>query len=157
MEVELQRAVPEDGPKLYQMQKRAFQSLLDRYQDWDTSPAAETLERTLDRLREENADFYFILVHGRKAGGLRVVRLPEHHRLSMVFVLPEYRGNGCAQRSLEKVESLYPQADRWTLDTIKQEPGLCRLYEKLGYRRTGEEREIKAGMTLVCYEKIKKR
>lgn len=31
MEVELQKAVPEDGPKLYQMQKRAFQSLLDRY------------------------------------------------------------------------------------------------------------------------------
>ena len=34
-----------------------------------------------------------------------------------------------------------------------QEEKLCRLYEKLGYRQTGESYDIKDGMTIVFYEK----
>ena len=46
-------------------------------------------------------------------------------------------------------------AKSWNLDTIKQEPKLCHLYEKMGYRRTEKKNTIKEGMTLVFYEKIK--
>lgn len=51
------------------------------------------------------------------------------------------------------MEALYPEAAHWELDTIKQEPKLCHLYEKLGYRQTGKEEELQPGMTIVFYEK----
>ena len=70
--------------------------------------------------------------------------------------MPEYQGNGYAQQALSAIEALYPFAKSWNLDTIKQEPKLCHLYEKMGYRRTGKENTIKEGMTLVFYEKLKK-
>lgn len=34
-----------------------------------------------------------------------------------------------------------------------QEEGLCYLYEKLGYKRTGETKKINDNITIVFYEK----
>jgi hypothetical protein len=42
----------------------------------------------------------------------------------------------------------------WELNTILEETGNCRLYEKLGYRRTGEYERINERMTLVYYRKL---
>lgn len=51
------------------------------------------------------------------------------------------------------VEAIYPNATRWELDTILQEEKLCYLYEKMGYKKTGQTEEIKKGMDLVFYAK----
>ena len=51
------------------------------------------------------------------------------------------------------MEKLYPDAILWKLDTIAQEEYLCRLYEKLGYRKTGKTETVQPGMDLVFYEK----
>ena len=51
------------------------------------------------------------------------------------------------------IESIYSDAEKWELDTILQEPGNCYLYEKLGYRKTGESEIINNKMTIVFYEK----
>lgn len=48
---------------------------------------------------------------------------------------------------------MYNDARYWELDTILQEQGNCYLYEKLGYRRTGEIKQINDEMTIVSYEK----
>lgn len=54
------------------------------------------------------------------------------------------------------LEEMYPQAEAWRLDTIKEEAKLCHLYEKLGYRRTGQEEVLQPGMTIAYYEKQKR-
>ena len=41
----------------------------------------------------------------------------------------------------------------WSLDTILQEPGNLHLYEKKGYRRTGQIERINDRMDIVFYEK----
>ncbi|MFR1519292.1 MAG: GNAT family acetyltransferase [Clostridia bacterium] len=51
------------------------------------------------------------------------------------------------------IEQLYPSAERWELDTILQEEKLCYLYEKMGYKKTGQTQKIKAGMDIVFYAK----
>ena len=68
--------------------------------------------------------------------------------------LPEYQGLGYAQEAIRLVEAVYPNASRWRLDTIEQEAKLCHLYEKLGYQKTGQTKQIKDGMDLVFYEKV---
>ncbi|MCI5954748.1 MAG: hypothetical protein MRZ49_09300 [Lachnospiraceae bacterium] len=54
---------------------------------------------------------------------------------------------------MQKAFEMHPEATKWCLDTILQEPGNCHLYEKCGFIRTGEEHIVNDTMTLVYYEK----
>lgn len=74
-------------------------------------------------------------------------------RAAPVFILPAYQGKGYAKEVFRQLEQMYSQVNAWKLDTIKEEPGRCGLYEAIGYCLTGREETIKPGMTLVYYEK----
>ena len=54
---------------------------------------------------------------------------------------------------MKRIESLYPEAIVWELDTILQEEKNCYLYEKMGYKQTGVLKQISDAMTIVAYEK----
>ena len=149
--MELIKADPGDAGELWQMQKSAFAQLLERYRDYDTNPAAEPLERTIQRL-SDGSDFYFIVQGGEKVGAIRVVTDGEKKRISPVFIMQQHRRKGFAQRAIRLAEDLHGQHG-WELSTILQEEGNCRLYEKLGYRRTGQLQAINERMDLVFYEK----
>ena len=154
MLIQLKRAEVSDAEKIHCMQVAGFKALLDKYRDFETSPGAETLERVKIRFENPQIDHYFINLNDESIGYLRVNRLEANTcRLSQLFVLPEYQANGYAQQAIRQVELLYPQASKWTLDTIKQEQKLCYLYEKMGYRQTGLVTNIKDGMDLVDYIK----
>ena len=76
-------------------------------------------------------------------------------RISPMMILPQYQNKGYAQKAMLKIEELYSDIKCWQLDTIKQEDKLCYFYEKVGYRKTGKEEEIKQGMDIVYYQKLK--
>lgn len=101
-----------------------------------------------------NITYYLILKEQETIGAIRIRKNDTTYVLVQIFVLPEFQNCGFAQQAIEKVESLYPGAACWRLDTIKQEEKLCYLYEKMGYHKTGEEEHIKEGMDLVFFEKI---
>jgi len=154
MEIELKVATIEDCKKIHSMQMVGFKALLDKYQDFETNPGAETLERIKMRFEYPQIDHYFINLYDESIGYIRINRLDTNTcRLSQMFVLPEYQGNGYAQQAIQQVEALNPQVNNWLLDTIKQEQKLCYLYEKMGYKQTGTETNIKDGMDLVDYAK----
>ena len=155
MEIKLLRAGIEDAGDLHAMQIEAFRELLDKYQDFDTSPGCEPVEKVEFRLRQDFTYFYFICLGARKVGAIRIVDRQENgvnKRISPIFILPEFRGQGIAQKAILMCEELHG-SERWELDTILQEPKNCYLYEKMGYRRTGEEKMINDKLTLVFYEK----
>lgn len=151
----LEKASVQDAEEIYQLQIDSFRALLNKYQDYDFNPGAEKIERTLQRFSDPRSDFYFICLGKIHIGALRVVHIPRVCNLKQIFILPEYQEKGYAQRAMVAVESLYPDAERWDLDTIFQEEKLCYLYEKMGYRKTGKIEAIKEGMDLVSYTKIK--
>ena len=76
------------------------------------------------------------------------------YKISALCVLPEYQNRGIAQEALKQIESYYPNAHKWMLDTIFQEKGNCHLYEKLGYIKVGELKQINEIMSLVNYVKM---
>lgn len=149
--MELIRAVQSDANELWQMQKTAFAELLERYRDYETNPANEPLERTVQRLCD-GSSFYFIASGGEKVGAVRVVEGGERKRISPIFIMPQHRRKGLAQQAIRLAEQLHGERG-WELSTILQEAGNCRLYEKLGYRRTGQVQRINEQMDLVFYEK----
>ena len=154
MNIHLKKATLYDSALIHEMQRIGFRALLDKYQDFDTNPGAETLERVQRRFATDTADHYLILFANERIGYIRVQRIGEDAcRLSQMFILPDFQGKGYAQEAIRIAESLYPQARKWTLDTIRQESKLCHLYEKMGYRLTGTGKNIQDGMDLVDYAK----
>ena len=154
MEIQLKAATIDDCEKIHSMQMVGFKALLDKYQDFETSPGAETLEHIKMRFEYPQIDHYFINLNDENIGYIRINRLDTNTcRLSQMFVLPDYQGNGYAQQAIKQVEALNPLVNNWLLDTIKQEQKLCYLYEKMGYKQTGTETSIRDGMDLVDYAK----
>lgn len=155
MEVKLLRAGIEDVEELYAMQIRSFRELLDKYQDFDTSPGCEPIDKIEFRLRQDFTYYYFICLGESKVGAIRIVDRKEagvNKRISPIFILPEFRGQKIAQRAIRMCEEVHGSQE-WELQTILQEQKNCYLYEKMGYRRTGEEKVVNDKLTLTFYSK----
>lgn len=155
MEIELLRADIKDAKEIHAMQVEAFKELLEKYQDFDTNPANESVEKVEARLKQDFTYYYFICADSRKAGVVRVIDKKEdrtNKRISPIFVLPEFQGQGIAQKAIRLCEEIHGN-ENWELDTILQEPKNCYLYEKMGYRQTGSTRAVNEKLTLVLYEK----
>ncbi len=154
MSVKLQKVNREDMHELWEMQVDAFKDLLDKYQDYDMSPAAESYERILQKYDFTGTIYYFIVADGIKVGGIRVIDKMDgsRKRISPIWIMHEFRNKGYAQQAIQEVEKLYGD-DNWSLDTILQEKGNIHLYEKLGYKRTGKIERISYLMDIVYFEK----
>lgn len=140
--------------KLWRMQVEAFSDLLEKYRDYDISPANEPMSRVMERLEQPFTYYYFIMDGDTAVGAVRVVDMKDGSpkRISPIFIMKEHRGKGFAKAAIRAVEELHG-TDNWSLETILQEEGNCCLYEKMGYRRTGDTQVINERMTLVFYEK----
>lgn len=154
MNIKLIRATIEDSKELWQMQLESFQSLLDKYQDYDTNPASEPIDKIIYRLKQEETYYYFICMNDAKVGAIRIIDFKSdgNKRISPIFILPQYQNKGIAQIAMQLCEQLHG-SENWELDTILQEEGNCYLYEKMGYHRTGKNVAINDKLTLVFYEK----
>ena len=59
MRLLLRLASAEDAPVIWEMQKIAFRELLERYQDYDTSPANQSLDQLRLRCSQKDRYYYF--------------------------------------------------------------------------------------------------
>ena len=153
--MQLSRICANEAEELWKMQIDAFQDLYEKYQDTDTSPATEKIDKIIFRLEQWFTYYYFIEADGIKVGAIRVidVKKPDKpKRISPVFILKQYRNKGYAQTAIKLVEEIHGSKN-WELDTILQEKGNCHLYEEMGYRQTGKTEQINDRLTLVFYRK----
>ena len=153
MAIHLRIATEADLRQILYIQVKSFAQLLLKYEDFESSPAAEGMEDIRQRFRQPFTDYYLIMLDDQEIGMLRVCDFGENCRLSPLCILPEFQGKGYAQQAMAIMEDLYPKARLWQLDTIAQEEKLRHLYEKMGYRRIEKTEQIKDGMELVYYEK----
>ena len=154
MSVTLRQVKREDVETVWKMQVEAFADLLEKYQDYDMSPAAEPVEKVMARFEQPWTTYFFIEAEGTNVGAVRVVDKKDgsRKRISPLWIMKEYRGRGYAQEAIKAVEAIYGQ-DNWCLDTILQEEGNLHLYEKMGYIRTGKTEKINDRMDIVFFEK----
>ena len=116
MEMKLIKIGIDDAEKLWKMQVKAFQDLYEKYQDAETSPSTEKIDKIIMRLNQSFTYYYFIEANGRIVGAVRVVDQQEEgtaKRISPIFIMKEYRNKGYAQKAIQLVE------EKW--DITKQE------------------------------------
>ena len=153
-EIRLIPAFPEDADLFYSLMREAFLPLYLRYQDHETSPANEPLEKTVRRLSAPDSHCFFISADGQTVGGIRIVDGSDgERRISPLFVAPRFQNRGIAGRVLAMCFEKFSDTVLWRLTTIKQEPGNCWLYRKMGFRQTPGETVINEKMTLIDFER----
>jgi len=154
MSVRLVPVKREDVETVWRMQVEAFSDMLEKYQDYELSPATEDVDRVIARFEQPETTYFFIVADDKKVGAIRVVDKQDESRkrISPIFIMKEFRNKGYAQQAILEVERLFG-SDNWSLDTILQEKGNIHLYEKLGYERVGQPERINERMDIVFYEK----
>lgn len=152
--VSLKAAGREDLRTIWRMQREAFSELLEKYRDGATNPAAERFEKVLERYEQPWTTYYFIVAGNENVGAIRVVDRKDgsRKRISPIWIMPEHRKKGYAGAAVAAAEAIHG-GHHWALETILQETGNLRLYEKLGYHRTGRIDRVNDRMDLVFYEK----
>ncbi|QQO09920.1 GNAT family N-acetyltransferase [Breznakiella homolactica] len=156
MKIELCKAAAENACEIHRMQLLAFRKLLEKYQDYETNPGNEDLQKILHEINQETTDFYIIKLEAQSVGAIRISKTDDGDRcrINRIFILPEYQNKGIAQKVFEIAEKMYSPKKGWILNTILQETGNCYLYEKMGYKKTGKTEKIKENMDIVYYEKL---
>jgi predicted N-acetyltransferase YhbS len=139
---------------IHKLKYQAFLPLYEKYHDDETSPATESMDKILDQLKQEDAEYYVIRLDGSEVGGIRIYKIENGvYRVGPIFIIPEFQNKGIACNVFEKIFEIYPEVVTWQLDSILQEVGNCHMYEKLGFRATGNEKKVNDVMTLIEYEK----
>lgn len=144
-------AKPNEAGLLHRMQQASFTPILEQYQGLSV---CDSVEQIFTRITEQDSYYYLILLHENPIGGLRVLDRKDGSpkRILPVFLLPQHQHHGYGTQAILLAEQLHG-AENWQLETIWEEKRLCRFYESLGYRQTGEFEIINERLTLVYYKK----
>ena len=153
MDIQLERATGDDAQTLLEMQKICFASHLQRYQDYETSPAMMRFERLKWQIEHEN--YYKIVSDGLCVGAIniRALDVPGGYKLHVIYILPDFQGKHIGQTAIKLAEALFPDANSWCLETLADMPSNRHVYEKMGYQFTGETETLNDKLTLVFYRK----
>lgn len=136
----------------YNMQKRSFLNLYNKYND-KNNPYKDSFEKIIGKYKFKDNHLYIIEYENKLIGGVCIKVKLNYGRVAPVFVLPEHQSLGLGKEILKGIENKYSDIKLWELDTIKEETGLVKFYEKLGYFQTGKEEKVKSNMHIVYLEK----
>ncbi|HFJ9437669.1 MULTISPECIES: GNAT family N-acetyltransferase [Bacillus] len=154
MEIILEKAIENDAAVLFQMQIDSFKPILNKYKDYNTSPANESIEKTILRINNPSNNYYKIILDSNLVGAICISKeIPNKFWISPMFIHPNYQGKGIAQRIFILIEEMFPKAQSFELATILEEERNCFLYEKMGYKRTEVIKKLNNKTTLIYYKK----
>jgi ribosomal protein S18 acetylase RimI-like enzyme len=104
-------------------------------------------------LNIEKADAYKILADNETVGSVFIYQTGENrYELDTISVLPEYLNKGIGDCAISLVESNYPDAVCWTLQTPEKDIRNRHLYEKHGYLAV-DSVEVNEYLSLIQYRK----
>lgn len=151
MEINFERATPEDAEALVKVEVAAFHSDTPIYGvPLGGPPGYESVDMMLEKIAE--AEAFKIVADGQIVGGIVLYIHDEDYHLDLLFIDPAYHNLGIGTRAMQFLEATYPAATRWTLDTPQYAVRNQHFYEKFGYRKVSEQ-TFEDGFVLLAYEK----
>jgi N-acetylglutamate synthase-like GNAT family acetyltransferase len=150
----IEKAFRENLEEILELQKLAYLSEAEIYNDYSIPP----LTQTLNEIKEDLAFQIFlkIVIDNKIVGSVRGYKEEDTCYIGKLVVHPNYQNQGIGTKLLKEIEAKFNDAKRYELFTgFKSEKNLY-LYQKLGYKQFRTE-HIHENLQMVYLEKkIKK-
>jgi|GEM_PF-367178 len=148
-EIAVAIAVKSDLDQILALQKLAYISEAEIYNDFNIPPLAQTMEELEEEAKE--SIILKVVEDGCIVGSVRALQKAGTCHIGKLIVHPQYRNKGIGKMLLRAVEKHFG-AVRYELFTGHLSRKNLALYEKLGYRIFREE-DVNGGLRLVYLEK----
>lgn len=149
MSILIEHASVEDAVEILSLQKLAYRSEAEIYNDFGIEPLVQSLEQFQTQFNDHvvlKAVFYETII-----GSVRAIEKNCTCYIGKLMVHPNHQNQGIGSRLMNAIEGLFPKS-RYELFTGSKSTKNIRLYEKLGYT-TFCERTITSDFGLVYLEK----
>lgn len=139
-----------DAAEILALQRLAYQSEAELYQDFGIPPLRQTQAEMEDDCRTQTV---LKAVDGDAiAGSVRAYAAGGVCNIGRLVVHPDRQRQGIGTALMARIEALFPQVERYELFTGARSEGNLRLYRRLGYVPT-ETRVLSERVTLVFLSK----
>lgn len=154
MAMMIEQANVDDSAAILALQKLAYSSEAELYDDFEIPPMVQTL----DEITSEFDDHVFLkaVLDNRIIGSVRAKLEGDCCRIGRLVVHPEHQGEGIGTGLMTEIEKRFGEAGLYSLFTGHRSEKQIRLYRKLGYEILGTEK-VSDRLSLVFLEKTNNR
>jgi len=146
-------ATTQDAQSILELQKLAYVSEAEIYNDYDIDPLTQTLDSLQDDF--EKQVFFKVSVNGKIVGSVRGYVDNGTCYIGRLIVHPDFQNQGIGKQLMNGIESFFKNAIRYELFTGHRSERNLYLYQKLGYSAHKTER-VNDNLVLVFLEKYPK-
>jgi ribosomal protein S18 acetylase RimI-like enzyme len=146
----IDRASTSDFAEILEIQKKAFLSEAEFYQNYNIQPLTQTLDEMVEECKEKVV--LKAVIDEKIVGSIRANTLENGCWVNKLVVLPEFQRQGIGEKLLREIENYFLNAEKFTLATGAKSLSNIRLYEKVGYKIIGYEK-FHDGVEAVMMEK----
>lgn len=131
-DINIERAGFDDLSDILNLQKIAFISEAELYDDYNIEP----LNQTLDSIQNDfKVYLYLIAKHNNQIiGSVKARETGDFCWIGRLIVNPEYQNNGIGRMLLTEIQGLFSTTQRYMLCTGFRSTKNIRLYESLGFK-----------------------
>jgi ribosomal protein S18 acetylase RimI-like enzyme len=132
-DIKISIATVDDSPEILRLQKNAFMSEAELYNDFNIDP----LTQTLDSLQKDFKNYLFLKAErgNEIVGCVKARETGEFCWIGRLMVTPEFQNQGIGKYLMTEIEKAFPKTKLYLLCTGYKSCTNINLYESLGYNR----------------------
>jgi ribosomal protein S18 acetylase RimI-like enzyme len=149
--IEIIQATLDDATEILALQKLAYQSEAQTYNDWSIPPLLQDIEE----IRNEFKTHLFLKAVSDHSiiGSVRACIVGNTCHIGRLIVHPEWQNRGTGTRLMTEIEKIRREVSRFELFTGSHSVKNLYLYRKLGYKDFRRE-SMSSQVELIYLEKI---
>lgn len=154
LKMKTEHASKEDLKEILSLQKLAYQSEAEIYNDFTIPP----LIQTLDEIKQDFSFQIFlkILVKNKIIGSVRAYKENDTCFIGKLIVHPDFQNQGIGTELLNEIEARFDDVKRYELFTGHKSEKNLYLYQKLGFQQFKTEK-IHENLHMIYLEKQNKK
>jgi len=130
--MEIERAMISDAEEILILQKLAYRSEAEIYNDFNIPPLVQTLESIEKDF--ENQYFLKTVMNGKIIGSVRAYTKEGTCYIGRLIVHPDFQNRGIGTDLMNEIERIINTCRRFELFTGDKSERNLHLYQKLGYK-----------------------
>jgi ribosomal protein S18 acetylase RimI-like enzyme len=130
--MEVEKAAVSDAEEILSLQKLAYRSEAEIYNDFNIPPMVQTLESIEKDF--ENQVFLKALIDGSIIGSVRAYSKEGICYIGRLIVRPDFQNRGIGTKLMNEIEKIFGTCQRFELFTGDKSERNLYLYQKLGYK-----------------------